>query len=456
MKTLLYTFCLYLLLGCEKFVNVDLPDDQLTKEVVFKNDQLALAAMAGVYRSLDSSGFLSGSSQGGGLLLGCYTDELISYQSQSSGITQFYQLGITPQSTIIKNLWEVAYNQIYMLNSILEGMGNSKGVSESVKKQLRGEALFIRGLLHASLTNTFGDIPYIKSTDYNLNLKVHKNRSEEVLDLAINDIKDALSLLPANAPKGQRIRPTKIAANVMLARLSLYQKKWTEAQIYASEVLKDSTYSMESDLQKVFLKDGSSIIWQLQATTSQSNANEGLSYIFTTAPPSLVSLTPDLVNSFDEKDLRRKNWVGELKDSQQRSYYYAFKYKQRTTTTSSMEYSVILRMEEVLLIRAEAFLHLEQNDKALIDLNSIRKRAGLPDIVMSNSIDISSEIINERRHEFFVEAGHRFFDLKRSQRLDAVMKNVKPQWKSYFLLLPLPESELLLNINLNPQNSGYQ
>ena len=226
----------------------------------------------------------------------------------------------------------------------------------------------------------------------------------------------------------------------MLARLSLYQKKWTEAQIYASEVLKDSTYSMESDLQKVFLKDGSSIIWQLQATTSQSNANEGLSYIFTTAPPSLVSLTPDLVNSFDEKDLRRKNWVGELKDSQQRSYYYAFKYKQRTTTTSSMEYSVILRMEEVLLIRAEAFLHLEQNDKALIDLNSIRKRAGLPDIVMSNSIDISSEIINERRHEFFVEAGHRFFDLKRSQRLDAVMKNVKPQWKSYFLLLPLPES----------------
>ena len=121
-----------------------------------------------------------------------------------------------------------------------------------------------------------------------------------------------------------------------------------------------------------------------------------------------------------------------------------------------MEYSVILRMEEVLLIRAEAFLHLEQNDKALIDLNSIRKRAGLPDIVMSNSIDISSEIINERRHEFFVEAGHRFFDLKRSQRLDAVMKNVKPQWKSYFLLLPLPESELLLNINLNPQNSGYQ
>jgi hypothetical protein len=61
----------------------------------------------------------------------------------------------------------------------------------------------------------------------------------------------------------------------------------------------------------------------------------------------------------------------------------------------------------------------------------------------------------ERRLELFTEFGHRFFDLKRTGRLEQELSIVKPQWKKINQLLPLPESELVLNPNLNPQNDGY-
>ncbi len=63
--------------------------------------------------------------------------------------------------------------------------------------------------------------------------------------------------------------------------------------------------------------------------------------------------------------------------------------------------------------------------------------------------------MQERRVEFFTEGGHRFFDLKRAQQLDNALSSLKPGWNSTDALLPLPESELLLNPNLLPQNPGY-
>jgi hypothetical protein len=51
--------------------------------------------------------------------------------------------------------------------------------------------------------------------------------------------------------------------------------------------------------------------------------------------------------------------------------------------------------------------------------------------------------------------GHRFFDLKRLGMLDSVLTLEKPGWNTTDALFPLPESELLLNPNLLPQNDGY-
>ncbi|MDD2426102.1 MAG: RagB/SusD family nutrient uptake outer membrane protein [Bacteroidales bacterium] len=59
----------------------------------------------------------------------------------------------------------------------------------------------------------------------------------------------------------------------------------------------------------------------------------------------------------------------------------------------------------------------------------------------------------ERRIELFTEWGHRWFDLKRTGRVNAVIGALKPSWTSTAALYPLPQDQLL-NSNME-QNPGY-
>ena len=67
---------------------------------------------------------------------------------------------------------------------------------------------------------------------------------------------------------------------------------------------------------------------------------------------------------------------------------------------------------------------------------------------------IEKHILDEYKHELFTEYGHRFFDLKRWNRLNELQNSI-PTWKPFMEKLPLPEKEILLNNNLKPQNDGY-
>jgi hypothetical protein len=55
----------------------------------------------------------------------------------------------------------------------------------------------------------------------------------------------------------------------------------------------------------------------------------------------------------------------------------------------------------------------------------------------------------------FAEWGHRWFDLKRTHRADAVLSGVKgSKWQTNDQLYPIPFSELETDPNLK-QNDGY-
>ncbi|RYG54138.1 MAG: RagB/SusD family nutrient uptake outer membrane protein, partial [Chitinophagaceae bacterium] len=95
---------------------------------------------------------------------------------------------------------------------------------------------------------------------------------------------------------------------------------------------------------------------------------------------------------------------------------------------------------------------------AIADLDIIRARAGLTKIASTNpntsQSDLLDAILKERRSELFTEWGHRWMDLRRFGKLDAVMSAIKPGWKPAAQLLPIPYSEILVNQNLK-QNPGY-
>jgi hypothetical protein len=148
-------------------------------------------------------------------------------------------------------------------------------------------------------------------------------------------------------------------------------------------------------------------------------------------------------------------WIAEKKDTNGNSYYYPYKYKQQTNTTSTLEYSIIQRVEEQYLIRAEAYIEKGQTALGLQDLNKIRTRSGILGINNLDKSYLLEVLLKERRNEFFTEWGQRFYDLKHFGKLDDKMMMVKSNWKSYFKIFPIPEKEMLINPNLAPQNEGY-
>src|SRR5690606_10259793 len=153
---------------------------------------------------------------------------------------------IQADNTAIRQLWNLSYQQIYKVNSILEGLNKSIGVSDSVKEQLRGEALAVRALLHFYLTQTFGDVPYIRSIDYNVNQRIEKLESNMIMQNVINDLLEAEKLLkPLNITE-ERIRINRDVVEGFLARTYLYQENWSLAQEYAERLINSHTYELES------------------------------------------------------------------------------------------------------------------------------------------------------------------------------------------------------------------
>lgn len=452
----LWIFGIFLLLwGCDDFTDVDLPKSQLTASAVFEDRVTANAAMTDIYSKIRDNGLLTGLPNGLSNELGLYTDELSFYGELGGAPFYFANNNLLASGGAIAELWNSSYSQIYAANAVIAGVQQASKLPQTDRDQLRGEALFVRALLHFYLTNTFGAVPYISTTDYTVNRVARRVAERDALLLAKADLDAAIALLPESYVTAERVRPNRYAAYALLARVCLYLEQWDEASEAASAVLNQSeVYVWENDLDKIFLKDCTTTIWQLMPGVMGDNTKEAPTFSFVTVPPPMSALSNSLHGAFEMDDQRKAHWVTIVTDGTD-SYAHVFKYKEALNTGSSLEYSIVLRLAEQYLIRAEARAMQGDLIGAKEDLNLVRHTAGLGDTEATTASEIAAAVVQERRVELFCEFGHRFFDLKRRHALDAALQPLKPGWSSTDRLFPLPQSELLLNPNLAPQNAGY-
>lgn len=447
--------CLLLVIlssSCESFIEVDLPDSQLTGETVFKDIGTAEATVSSIYNKLFNNVLVSGNSNGLSILLGSYTDELQTYNTRLLEF-QFFKNNLIATDTDVAVLWNGSYNLIYAANAVKEGLENSTTISQSDKDCLLGEALFLRAYIHFHLLNLFGEIPYVTTTDYKINTTIGKLTVSQLYGLMIADLERAKSLMPIVSQSPYRVHPSIDTVKSLLARIHLYNTNWEYAEIEANSVIDSGKFAWVDSLDAVFLKNSTATIWQLMPSQEGLPTQEGQSFIFTMGPPPNRALNHHLINAFEQGDLRKEHWTRSVSGNE--TWYYPSKYKQAVSEATSSEYSILFRLEELYLIRAEARVHLGNLDGAKNDINKIRHRAALPDTSADNEQQLIDAIIQERRVEFFSELGHRFFDLKRTGLLNTTLSPIKPGWNVTDVFWPIPESELLLNPNLLPQNQGY-
>lgn len=436
--------------SCSDFLEMEVPKDQIDQSKVFNDDRTATSALTEVYTLMRNNGFLSGNKDGMGFLMGCYTDELEVTAPQVTDYKYFYESAVLSTNTAVQNLWNNTYRQLYLVNNVLEGLEHATEISEPVQRQLRGEALAVRGLLHFYLCQTYGDVPYVTGTDYSVNRRLGKVSVPNVMHLALQDLTTAEDLLDVNYPSVEKVRINKVVTQAILARVYLFAGKYPEAKNYAQMVIENPIYGLEN-VEDLFLKDSTSAIWQFKPAVDTGNALEADTYFFPSSPAPYAKLSTNFLQDFEMGDLREVYWtkhVGTQGDA------YASKYKQRGFSVSA-EYSVIMRVEEMYLIAAEASAQIGEFAQCEHYLNLLRIRAQLPLVATVSKDECLAAVMQERRVELFCEFGHRFYDLKRWKLLDVKLSPLKNRWQSQFEVLPLPEKELLLNPGLLPQNVGY-
>jgi hypothetical protein len=337
----------------------------------------------------------------------------------------------------------------------------------------------MRAFCYFYLVNLYGDVPLVLATDYKQNALLARTGKDQVYQQIISDLKDAQNLLSDKYLDGsltaysgtpEKVRPTKWAATALLARTYLYTEKWTDAEAQATSVINNSTAFSLDTLNGVFLKNSKEAIWQLQPIRNgvYSNTQEGAFFKLPSTGPNTtqypVYLSNNLLNSFEPNDQRRSKWVDSVVVSISgvpTAFYYPSKYKIGQVNTAVAEYSMVLRLAEQYLIRAEARANVAGTGLggAIADLSSIRTRAGLSVYNgPANKDSVLNAIYHERQVELFTEWGHHWLDLKRTGKVDAVMSTVTPQkggtWETTDQLYPISSTELQRNPNLT-QNSGY-
>lgn len=471
--------------SCKKFVEIPPPTSQLVTASVFNNNAAASSALTVIYAKMFSNEESVSMEESTGWL----GDELTGYATNGLDFEE-YTNAMVASTTF--GPWNHAYNYIYQANAIIQGLQTYSGVSPAVKKQLTGEAYFIRAFWHLYLTNYYGGIPVATTTDYTVTSVLSRTPRIQVLQQVISDLQKAQSLLNSNyvdvsdtITTAERTQPNQAAATALLARAYLYLGNYSsdasgnnyiKADSAATAVIGNSNYGLCKNLSgsnSVFLKNSSEAIWQI-ATPLPANFNtwDGYSFILLAAPSTSgasvggTSISNQLLSAFEPNDQRRTNWIDSI-NAAGKTYYYPFKYK--TRAYDGAEYTMVLRLAEQYLIRAEAEANGAGSgiSAAIADLNVIRSRAGLP--AYSGATDKASvltTILHERQVELFAEWGHRWFDLNRAVttastvNVNTVMGVVTPEkggvWSSdgHQEFFPIPATEMGLDHNLT-QNAGY-
>ena len=274
----------------------------------------------------------------------------------------------------------------------------------------------------------------------------------ELLAHLEDDLQRSSGMLSDDYPIGERLYPNRKVAQLVLAEVYVSQHKWQQAEQMSREVVSSPLYIFETDVTKVFLKSGKHILWQLKPQNTNDATAETLLYYFNNAAPPSYAISNNLISAFPASDLRKQSWMMPVTFNQQ-TWYRPYKYKSLSPNTT--EYSIVFRLEQAYCILAEALARQGRVGEAVPYINAIRQRAGLMALGQNLPKDIFlDELLQEKRREFFTESGQRFFDMKRFNRLQDLAV-IKPNWRPYHTVWPIPLSELLLNPNLNPQNEGY-
>jgi len=376
-------------------------------------------------------------------------------------IDQFVE---TAANGILTDYWANFNNGVYRCNLVLEKIDDAE-IDETLKKQYKGEAMFIRAWTYFNMYRVWGGVPTTRRpVSVSEALEIGRSSEEEMYSLIAGDLKQIVdeALLPSSYSGNDIGRITSGAAQALLGKVYLTFHKWQEASNVLSQLI--GKYTLMPNPEDVFdvnKKNNAEIIWAVKF--NKTVVGEGHGYWNSVSnPANATSPSPQLLACYDPSDLRKNLMTYVQAESNVYVLKKFYDVKDATTNNTGND-QILLRYADVLLMYAEALNEIAYSNlptsPALTSLNEVHTRAGLAPINISALPDQEAfrrALLLERQQELAYE-GHRWFDLVRMGYAKEVMATVGHDISDYQLLYPIPKTEIerLNNTDLLWQNPGY-
>lgn len=369
-----------------------------------------------------------------------------------------------PSNGILSSYWANFNNNVYRCNLLLDQIDGAN-FAESLKKQYKGEAMFIRALNYFNMYRIWGGVPATKHVVSAAEaLKVARYSDEQMFDLIAGDLKEIVdnNYLPETYSSADMGRATSGAAKALLGKVYLTFHKWTEAKDILSQLI--GKYQLVSPIAQVFNvdnKNNNEIIFAVHFNKEIEGEGHSYWYNLTNASDD-TNQTSSLLNTFPTGDTRKDliTYVQVEKNVRLMNKFYDTKSPTFKTVGNDQ---ILLRYADVLLMYAEALNEIQydasEGSLALKYLNAVRQRAGISNLTakqLPSQEKFRKGILVERQREFPYE-GQRWFDLVRMGFAKSVMAENGVEIKDYQLLFPIPQQEIekVGNKSILWQNPGY-
>lgn len=469
-KTILAIPAIAFLSSCSDDLLETLPNDRVSSEIYWQNENDFTFGANAVYTLLEGTGDFTNwdaMSDIGHVTLMWREESIIEKGSYDATIGK------------VLRTWTDAYRGIQAANIFLDKAGESQGLNPELIKKLQGEVKVLRAFFYTRLVALYGDVPLLTSeTTLEASRTLTRTPASAVWDFIYSELNEATDLLPLIQEEKGRI--TKGAALALQARAMLYAQRYQEAAISAKKVMDLNVYSLYPQYEKLFSYEAENNEEVIMNREYIKNIQSNNIFSLTTPNslfPQVNSFVPtkkavdsflmsngkeisdpssgfDPMNPYENRDPRLKYSIFVLGESLLNGQIYdsrpgsgtgdAIGYAENSTATgfnvkkylniedlaqpSNSGINIILiRYAEVLLTYAEAMIESNQIDQSVLAaINEVRSRpdVNMPPIENVTSQEELREIVRRERLVELAFEGLRYFDIRRWKVAEDVIPGI--------------------------------
>lgn len=443
-----------LLTACDKTLQTE-PFDRLNSDATITDLSTAQAAVNGAYGALESTSYYGLDLQ----LLG----DMPSDNGRWAGTYQFLGDMVSNQikadNSEVAAMWQAMYRAIDRDNVIIKRVPQITSIPKATQDAMLGDAYFLRALTYSNLVKFWGAVPTPTSPVVNATDAESYTRSsvDQVYTLILSDLDKAAQLVPASVTDTRRANRMAIAAirsRVLLYRASLAGSATATADLQASLDAANTVLAGRDTLTvpyaNLFTATGQNTTEDIFRIAFTAAASNSLGYYWLYAGRHEAEPSVNLNAAYETGDLRKAATIALRPNSSSR--LQGVKYP----TTAGTEHPHVIRLAEVVLIKAEVLARQNKLPEAVAEYNKVRVRAGLKAHVFGTDVKTQAEVIaaitKERRIELALE-GDRWPDLVR-QGLAVSVKSLAD--RPFQALFPIPQRDILAAAKGTlTQNPGY-